>query len=275
MTAISGRRCAALLTKSGPLGSLVRTLLESQLWSRGGYSLIWEAKPLYSERVTIFADTNFGNPLPSNASAGTLNISDIPSSRCLFRLRLLELPTEETESSSSPEMWPSPLATDIAHRKRVDELLDAGAETMHSRANGASRPNGLQDYIRFRRMLKTPSTFDAASERMKSWNTSRDTGTLAQQAAMGKLNGLLPTPTCNDATNQTLPPSQGKRNDFIVKRILTGELPTGYNPESDGGDSLLNPLFVEEMMGFPLMWTAYPFLRQNGGGKRSKPTAMR
>lgn len=128
------------------------------------------------------------------------------------------------------------------------------------------------DYIRFKGMLKTPSAFDATSERMKSWNTSRDRGTLAQQAAMGKLNGLLPTPTYNDATNQTLPPSQGKRNDSIVKRISTGELPTDYNPESDGGDSLLNPLFVEEMMGFPLMWTAYPFLRQNGGGKRSKPT---
>lgn len=31
-----------------------------------------------------------------------------------------------------------------------------------------------------------------------------------------------------------------------------------------GGTSQLNPLFVEEMMGFPLMWTALPFLFPSG-----------
>ena len=31
-----------------------------------------------------------------------------------------------------------------------------------------------------------------------------------------------------------------------------------------GGTSQLNPLFVEEMMGFPLMWTALPFLSPSG-----------
>lgn len=36
MTVTSGRRCSESLTKLGPLGSLVRTLLESPLWWRGG-----------------------------------------------------------------------------------------------------------------------------------------------------------------------------------------------------------------------------------------------
>lgn len=31
-----------------------------------------------------------------------------------------------------------------------------------------------------------------------------------------------------------------------------------------GGTSQLNPLFVEEMMGFPSMWTTLPFLSQSG-----------
>lgn len=37
---------------------------------------------------------------------------------------------------------------------------------------------------------------------------------------------------------------------------------------SEGGkNSRLNPLFVEEMMGFPLMWTACPFLSESGEPK--------
>ena len=39
-----------------------------------------------------------------------------------------------------------------------------------------------------------------------------------------------------------------------------------------GGNSRLSPLFTEEMMGFPLMWTALPFLSESGAPKPSKPT---
>lgn len=41
----------------------------------------------------------------------------------------------------------------------------------------------------------------------------------------------------------------------------------------DGKVSRLSPLFTEEMMGFPLMWTALPFLSESGAPKPSKPTA--
>ncbi len=37
-----------------------------------------------------------------------------------------------------------------------------------------------------------------------------------------------------------------------------------------GGNSLLNPLFVEEMMGFPTCWTLSPF--RSGENNPSRPT---
>ena len=74
---------------------------------------------------------------------------------------------------------------------------------------------------------------------------------------------LLPTPTCNDAINQSLPKSQEKRNDSLVKRILKGDLGVSI-PKKDGHPFRLSPLFTEEMMGFPLMWTSYPFLLEDG-----------
>ena len=41
-TAISGRKCAALLASSDPLGSLVRTLLESSAWNSTRCYLTWK-----------------------------------------------------------------------------------------------------------------------------------------------------------------------------------------------------------------------------------------
>ena len=196
MTATSGRSLSALLPKCGPLGSLVRMLLESQRWSSPARLLFWEAKPLYSRRTTLFTDTYTTNPSPLNASAQTLNSSDMQSNRCLFRLVPSEHPTEETGSSSLP-------------------------------------------------ILKTPCTFDAQSERMKSASIPGSTGTLAQEV----------------------------QNGMAAKRGLL--LPTVigvYKKNTDGGTSQLSPLFTEEMMGFPFLWTALPFLRTNGEQNHSKPT---
>ena len=89
-------------------------------------------------------------------------------------------------------MLPTPIATDISHKRRIEELKEAGGQTMASRANGASRPNGLSDFIEFY----------GVDETQKS--------------------------------------------------------------ENAGQTSRLSPLFTEEMMGFPLMWTALPFLLENG-----------
>jgi hypothetical protein len=98
-------------------------------------------------------------------------------------------------------MLPTPIATDISHKRRIEELKEAGGQTMASRANGASRQNGLSDFIEFY----------GVDETQKS--------------------------------------------------------------ENAGKTSRLSPLFTEEMMGFPLMWTALPFLSESGAPKPSKPTA--
>lgn len=94
---------------------------------------------------------------------------------------------------------------------------------------------------------------------------------------------LLPTPTVSDATNSSIPPSQVKR-DNLARAYLRGSLPTpkandwrsGMPNRQDsnhsqqlndtvayqaGTTSQLNPLFVEEMMGFPTGWILTPFLR--------------
>jgi hypothetical protein len=100
------------------------------------------------------------------------------------------------------------------------------------------------------------------------------------------MKGLLPTPTCMDATNATanMKSSQvkeGSMHSVTLNRAMTmGMLPTpmaaeggklsGNEKENQmsmtklvkqehGATSQLNPQFVAEMMGFPTNWTELPF----------------
>ena len=237
MTATCGRKCCGQYVKSGPLGSLARTLLESSRWFSPARRLKWEAAPLSSTRITY---TERSSNTSSKPSAKTSSVKDIPSSRLLFRLVPSERPTAGTASGLLPtvqtqglkinvdgktefmplELLPTPMSTEVRHGQRVKELKEAGGDTFHSRKNGETRPNGLMDYMDF--------------------------------------HGMLPTPAAQDGKNSTIPKSQTKRQQ------LPGVIGRNFQP-SDGQDSpQLNPLFVEEMMGFPSMWTTLPFLSPNG-----------
>jgi hypothetical protein len=60
---------------------------------------------------------------------------------------------------------------------------------------------------------------------------------------------LPPTPTTNDSKNASLPPSQAERDGLAGAMLRDDSIPTG-------AATYLNPSFVEEMMGFPVGWTA-------------------
>jgi hypothetical protein len=309
ITATSGRTCSVLYGKSDPLGLLVKTLLESSRWFSPARRLKWEAKPLFSEKITE-KEYCYDKSMLSKPSVKTLSEKDIPSNRCLFRLVPSERPIEETGCGLLPtvqtqglkmcdengktrfypmELLPTPMATDIYHPERVRNLKDAGAETMASRKNGSNRPNGLMDFMDFYGMLPTPNAREA-DKYSKKYNPKSQMGTALTAMAV---NGMLPTPTNSMVTYQ----------DFIQagyhssKRPDCGLIPTptasshhngcckerkdGTSRKSElnhyiaaqtGKTSQLNPLFVEEMMGFPLMWTTLPFLSQSGDRNQSKDT---
>ena len=292
----SGRKCSALLTKSGPLGLSVRMLLESPLWWKEGYVLTWEAKPLCSRRVTNFTDTNLTSPSPSNASAKTLSISDIPSSRCLFRLRLLAHPTEETGSSSSRTMM---LITPTSVQMTDPPEKMKERKEKNGYRNGTTYTS-LETQVKYdpkvQGLIRTPSAMDA-----RNWENSEYTGggTLAQEIMQNeKLKGLLPTPNAGEAEHYRLQYTPGSQMGTSLSALgASGQLPTPSardwkgktnpgvtkegsgcvygetlpdtidrvcSPESDGQTSRLSPLFTEEMMGFPFGWTTFPFLSQSG-----------
>lgn len=158
---------------------------------------------------------------------------DTKCSRTLYRLAVSALPTDGTDAGLLPTVQTQGL-------KRCEM------------GKTVFMPLGL---------LPTPTATDAGSGRT---NRSPSPGAAERPTiALAAKRGLLPTPTANDAKNATLPKSQAKRKGSVSKMAM------GCDGYLTGAGSRLNPLYVTEMMGFPVNWLVSPFLR--GAENRSKP----
>ena len=288
MTATSGRRLSELYVKPGPLGSLARTLLESSRWFSPAKRLKWDAVPLYSEKITE-KEYRFDRNTSSRPSVVTLNEKVTKSSRLLFRLVPSArhtagtgcglLPTVTAIDSGSGRinksqcpnakerptialaakmgLLPTPRATEIV------ENPDNFVKRMGDRKNGCM-PN-LSSMAAYRpQLLPTPMSTEVRHEqRVKKLKEaggqtfhSRANGETRPNGLMDYMDfhGMLPTPEATNGKHSTFPPSQKDRHG-LVSEIMRNFLP------SAGQDSpQLNPLFVEEMMGFPPDWLVSPFL---------------
>jgi hypothetical protein len=102
-----------------------------------------------------------------------------------------------------------------------------------------------------------PETWDKRMERLKEKGMTSFSMPLKVMA----MKGMLPTPTASDK-------NAGRRGNAPREKHnpMTNSLKDAANfIEQTSKCSQLNPLFVEEMMGFPKNWTTLPFL--NGDKK--------
>ena len=263
MTAISGMKCSELLTKSDRCGLLAKMLMELPLWWSPLRLLKWEASPLYSMRETEFTDTDQSRPLPLNESAEILRQRDIQSNRCLFRLLLSVRHTEETESSSLPIMLQTPTAV----------MTCESPENMRARAARNGYQNGtkygsLESKIMYDPRLKELLPTPTASEGEKYTNTYNPNSQMGKSLSAMAGSGMLPTPSARDWRGRTNPNVVKEGSKCKYGEMLPDTIERLHsNHKKDGKPFRLSPLFPEEMMGFPLMWTALPFLSENGKSK--------
>lgn len=315
ITATSGLRCFERYGRYTPLGSLVKTLLESRRWWSPAKSLRWDAQTIFSKRITYIekkADSH------STKSVQTSKPKDIPSNRLLFQLAVSERPTEGIESGLLPtvqtqglkqcnqkgktefvplDLLPTPNAMDIPHKdmeinergrrnpKRgktdhslgledmaVAKLLPTPCSIEGTKFTKTINPNSQMGQgltaLAVNGLLSTPTAMEVKhSNRVKGQKEqgvkgmySRKNGALRPNGLTDFLdfNGMMPTPSARDWKGCTNPG---------VKKVngnVYGETLPDTVKKVTGSTSQLNPLFVEEMMGFPLMWTALPFLSPSG-----------
>ena len=137
--------------------------------------------------------------------------------------------------------------------------------------NGETLPDTVER-LRKDNLLPTPT----AIEGVKWTNTWNPNSQMGQSLSAMAGSGMLPTPTTRDWKGETNPGVRKEGSGCIYGDTLPDTVMREAKKESAenaGKTSRLSPLFTEEMMGFPLMWTALPFLSESGAPKPSKPTA--
>ena len=241
ITAISGRKCYEQYGKFSPLGSLVKTLLGSSQWFSPARRLKWDVQTICSTRISYTERSSNSRLMPS---VKTLNVQDIQSNRLLFRLVPLEPPTEETGYGLLQDLIPTPIASDaqggavkLARGKRL--------------RNGQVFSATLKD-LAASKMLPTPQT-----QGLKVCNKDGKTEFLNL--------GLLLTPSASDGLRAGM--SMESLKSHKKKNAEQSNLAEQIAHKVGGGTSQLNPLFVAEMMGYPLEWLTLPFLSQSGEAK--------
>ena len=117
-------------------------------------------------------------------------------------------------------------------------------------------------------LLPTPTAMEVKhSNRVKGLKEQGTKGMYSRKNGALRPNGLtdfldfhyLLTPMAADGMRANMN-MQALKNHNKEKANLSEQIAHKVG----GGTSQLNPLFVEEMMGFPLMWTALPFLSPSG-----------
>ena len=150
-------------------------------------------------------------------------------------------------------LLPTPLAVSVRHSKRCQELRSAGDVPFHSRVNGETRPNGLEDYLEFNGLMPSPVSQDY-----------RRRGPNSRQQGLPELcHKLMPTPTAMDSSEATARMKSSQVKDGSMHSVTLARAVQSQDSK-DGRASQLNPLFVGEMMGYPLTWLTSPFLSGNG-----------
>ena len=143
-------------------------------------------------------------------------------------------------------LLPTPCAMSVRHSKRVSAAKAQGSVSFRSRLNGEEAPTGLEDWLEFHGLMPSP----VAQDYRRRGPNSR------QQGLPEVCHRLLHTPIADGLKKRT-----GKGQERM--RAENG----GSPGSKDGRASQLNPLFVGEMMGYPLEWLTSPFLSGDGEGR--------
>ena len=245
ITATSGLRCFERYGRYTPLGSLVKTLLESRRWWSPAKSLRCDAQTIFSKRITYIekkADSH------STKSVQTSKPKDIPSNRLLFQLAVSERPTEGIESGLLQEEYQQLLLTPTAVMITEDPKKFKERAKKNGYRNGTTY-GSLASQVMFSDILPTPNAMDIPHKDMeinergrrnpKKGKTDHSLG--LEDMAVAK---LLPTPTAIDKgggrINRSPSPNAADRPTLALA-ARKGLLPTPCSIEATKFTKTINP----------------------------------
>ena len=288
-TVTSGLRCFEQYGKSSPLSSLVRTLTASSVWLSLVKGLRWKVKPLYSTREIDVIERSSSSQ--SSASVKTLKKRDTMSNRLLFQL----VPSARLTVGTGFGLSRNGEASDLMKTpSAMDCNVTAKAHPVPG-TSGTCAQEILSGYCKVS-LLPTPMAVEVthAGRSFSPWGRmiAKDGATYAPSLT-DVVGRLLPTPQALDFKRSERKPTYKNHDwddstltDFAYKTrertkeyygevgLLSTPIVTDFKAEEEqspartGKPSQLNPLFWEEMMGYPLEWTLLPFLTASSEQRR-------
>ena len=163
------------------------------------------------------------------------------SHRIYFQLRVKTHPTEGIEFGLLPTV------TSQVRERTLEECQD------RQKKYGGEKRALYLDHFAAMGMLPTPRAVevpekDSAKLSKDGKKVTRDSGqTFTTNLSTRAKFGMLPTPLASEGGKMSGGPTENQMSLSKMARQQTGKT------------SQLNPLFVEEMMGFPKNWTVLPF----------------
>ena len=295
-TVTSGLRCFEQYGKSSPLSSLVRTLTASSVWLSPVKGLRWKVKPLYSTREIDVIERSSSSQ--SSASVKTLKKRDTMSNRLLFQL----VPSARLTVGTGFGLSRNGEASDLMKTPSAMDCNVTAKAHPEPGTSGTCAQEILSGYCKVS-LLPTPMAVEVthAGRSVTPWGRmiAKD-GTTYAPSLTDVVGRLLPTPTALDFKRSERKPTYKNHDwddstltDFNGPRIrpikkeegeitavdgtmmqLSDEMQYMAYPDAKstadphGKPSQLNPLFWEEMMGYPLEWTLLPFLTASSEQRR-------
>ena len=159
MTVTSGRKCLELSQNSGPLGSLVRTLLGSSIWRSTRCTLTWKTKVTPSKRLLF-------RLVPSTPRTGATDA----------RLSGVERWKENiTGKDGEPILWKTPIASDSAnrefyHNSRGEPNLSGMVKLWPTPTTGAGLCGGTGNFQQLKKLQQAGQITEEERRNMSQGN---------------------------------------------------------------------------------------------------------
>lgn len=232
MTVTSGLKCCELYRKSGPLGSLVRMLLESSAWRSTRCYLTWKASATPARRLLFRLVPSTPRTEGTGSQLWPTPVSGRPDQRMSESQEARHSRSLMQEVQVRAGLWPTPTARDCKGANSMEHL------------NREGKRNHTDQLANAVKLWPTPSASDCGRTAINPILTSN--GTIRHRnktggqsyARLDQVAAMFPTPTGRC----------GKSESNSKTRQGSADLQTTV-----GGQ--LNPTWVEWLMGFPLGWT--------------------
>jgi hypothetical protein len=291
---ISGLKCLESSEKFSRLGSWAKTftglLIGMKGWSLKRCPLIWKMKatkynriyyqlyPLAQSTEEIESGSLLKTPCAMDAYSENLTkkeqkfgnsgtLAQEVQSGFIYQRGLLPTPiagdwkgqkrSDGTASMLSGKaslgMLPTPTAFDW-NSARTPEKWEEDKQKWADKGVNLQMP--LKQMARLQ-MLPTPTAMDSTNATVNMKSSQMSEGSMHSVTLTRAMNmGILPTPTMRDWKGKQASEykqDRGEETEYIMESL------PGWAAKQTGSTSQLNPLFVTEMMGFPIEWLILPF----------------